>query len=69
MLISFHGSFDLQKFFNSQWLHYGRANGAFLALGTRYWESQLSLVVTLWLSGVVGDLTFTLGGVDMRTIR
>ena len=28
-------------------------------------ESQLSLVVTVWLSGVVIDWTFTLGGVDV----
>ena len=31
-----------------------------------YQESQLSLVVTLWLSGVVVDRTFTPGGVDVR---
>ena len=31
-----------------------------------YLESQLLLVVTLWLSGVVIDWMFTLGGVDMR---
>ena len=29
-------------------------------------ESQVSLAVTLWLSGVVVDLTFTPGGVDVR---
>ena len=28
-------------------------------------ESQLLLVVTVWLSGVVIDWTFTLGGVDV----
>ena len=31
-----------------------------------YLESQLSLVVMLWLSGVVIDRTFSSGGVDMR---
>ena len=28
-------------------------------------ESQLSLVVSVWLSGVVVDRTFTLGGVGV----
>ena len=32
---------------------------------TRYRENQVSLVVTLWLSGVVVDRTFTPGGVDV----
>ena len=36
-----------------------------LSLLPRYRESQLSLAVMLWLSGVVVDRTFTLGGVDM----
>ena len=30
-----------------------------------YQESQLSLVVTLWLSGIVIDQPFALGGVDV----
>ena len=29
-------------------------------------ENQVSLAVTLWLSGVVVDRTFTSGGVDVR---
>ena len=33
---------------------------------TRYWESQVSLAVTLWLSGEVIDWTFTLGGEDVH---
>ena len=33
---------------------------------TRHWQSQVSLAVTLWLSGVVVNQTFTLGGVDVR---
>ena len=32
-----------------------------------YWESQVLLVVTLWLSGVVVDQKFTSEGVDERT--
>ena len=32
---------------------------------TKYQESQLLLVVTLWLSGVVVDWTFTSGGGDV----
>ena len=32
----------------------------------RYRESQLSLVITLWLSGVVVDWKSTSGGVDIR---
>ena len=35
-------------------------------ISTRYQESQLSLVVTLWLSGVVIDRKFTPGSVDVR---
>ena len=34
--------------------------------GIWYRESQLSLVVTLWLSGVVVDRAFTSGGGDAR---
>ena len=33
---------------------------------TRYQENQVSLAVTLWLSGVVIDRTFTSGGVEVR---
>ena len=33
---------------------------------TRYRESQVLLAVTLWLSGVVIDQTFTLAGVDVH---
>ena len=33
---------------------------------TSYWESQVLLAVTLWLSGVVVDRTFTSVGVDVR---
>ena len=32
----------------------------------RHRESKLSLVLTLWLSGVVVDRAFTSGGVDVR---
>ena len=32
---------------------------------TWYQESQVSLAVTLWMSGVVVDSTFTLEGVDV----
>ena len=34
---------------------------------TRYQESQVLLAVTLWLSGIVVNRTFTLGGVDVHT--
>ena len=34
---------------------------------TRYQKSQVTLAVTLWLSGVVIDQTFTLRGLDVCT--
>ena len=37
-----------------------------LERSTRYPENQVSLAVMLWLSGVVIDQTFTLGGVDVH---
>ena len=41
-------------------LQYGQVPGAFLSFSLllRCWENQVSLVVTLWLSGVVIDRTF-----------
>ena len=33
---------------------------------TRRWQSQVLLAVTLWLSGVVVNRTFTLGGVGVH---
>ena len=33
---------------------------------TRYWESQISLAVMLWLSRVVVNRTFTSGGVNVH---
>ena len=54
-------------FFNGWQLHNVWVPGALLlfSLLPRYQESQLSLVVMLWLSGVVIDQTFALGGVDV----
>ena len=31
-----------------------------------YRESKVALDITLWLSGVIGDRTFTLGGMDVH---
>ena len=49
----FRGSFNPQKFFNVD--------------GYNMNENQVSLAVTLWLSRVVVDRTFTSGGLDVCT--
>ena len=46
------------------YIYNGQAAGSFQALILVYY--QVLLVVTLWLSGIVVDQTFTLGGVDVR---
>ena len=64
MVLNLRGSFDLQ------WLTVTILMNAWsipsIWFTTRYRESQLSLTITLWLSGVVVDWTFTSGGVEMR---
>ena len=58
-----------ENFFNGWQLQYGRAPGAFLtfSLLPGIGRTGVSLSVTLWLSGVVVNRTFTSGGIDVCT--
>ena len=62
VVLNFHDSFDHEIFLMVD----GYNMAELPVLPCIRIESQVSLAVTLWLSGVVVDRAFTLGGVDMR---